>query len=185
VFNVGAGIFRGKRRASPNLRHVFERFCAECARAREMLEGATVVEPVRGAPLRTNLAGSQMVADHLLVTGEAIGSTFSFSGEGIGKAMETALLAAGVAQDALVSGRFAARDLRAYPEAVASRLRAKFSHYAAAERWLRFPAVVNLIAWRAAKSRALGRLLSDILNERRDPTDLLSLKGFARAAFVR
>jgi flavin-dependent dehydrogenase len=182
VFNVGAGIFRGRGRASPNLRDVFDRFRGECAQAREMLEGATTLEPVRGAPLRTNLEGCELARDHLLVVGEAAGSTFSFSGEGIGKAMETALLAAHAATAALASGRFGARDLAAYPEAVAAKLRAKYSHYAAAERWLRFPVVVNLIAWRAARSRELGRLLSDILNERRDPTDLLSLKGFARAA---
>jgi geranylgeranyl reductase family protein len=185
VFNVGAGVFRGPRGAPPNLREVFERFRLGCARAREMLEGATALGPVRGAPLRTNLQGSQLVADHLLVTGEAIGSTFSFSGEGIGKAMETALLAARAAEEALASGRFGARDLAGYPLAVASKLRSKFTHYAAAERWLRYPRIVNLIAWRAARSRALGRLLSDILNERRDPTDLLSARGLARAALAR
>jgi flavin-dependent dehydrogenase len=126
-----------------------------------------------------------LVGDRLLVTGEAIGSTFSFSGEGIGKAMETALLAAGAAGEALASGRFGARDLAGYPEAIGSRLRSKFSHYAAAERWLRFPAVVNLVARRASRSRELRRLLSDILSERRAPTDLLSLRGFALAAFAR
>jgi geranylgeranyl reductase family protein len=185
VFNVGAGIFRGPGRAPPNLREVFERFRRECVRAGEMLDGATPLEPLRGAPLRTNLEGAELVADRLLVTGEAIGSTFSLSGEGIGKAMETALLAAATAEEALASGRFGARDLSGYPEAVASRLRSKFSHYVAAQRWLRFPAVVNLVARQAARSRVLGRLLSDILNERRDPTELLSLRGFARAAFAR
>jgi geranylgeranyl reductase family protein len=183
VFNVGAGIFRRPGRSSPNLRDVFDRFRAECARAREMLEGAMELQSVRGAPLRTNLEGSALARDHLLVTGEAIGSTYSFSGEGIGKSMETASLAASTAIDALASGRFAARDLATYPDAVAGRLRSKFSQYAVAEGWLRFPTVVNLIAWRAARSRTLARLLSDILNERRDPTDLLSLKGFVRAAF--
>jgi len=184
VFNVGAGIFRGSGRAPPNLREVFERFRRECGRAGEMLEGATPLEPLRGAPLRTNLQGSEMVADRILVTGEAIGSTFPFSGEGIGKAMETALLAAHTGTEALAAGRFGARDLAGYPQAVAERLGSKFSHYAAAERWLRFPAIVNLVAWRAARSRELRRILSDILNERRDPTDLLSLAGFARAAFA-
>jgi geranylgeranyl reductase family protein len=185
VFNVGAGIFRAPGTTPPNLRDIFERFRSGCARAREMLEGATAMESPRGAPLRTNLQGSPLVADRLLITGEAIGSTFSFSGEGIGKAMETALLAARTAEEALASGRFDARDLTGYPQAVASKLRSKFAHYAAAERWLRYPAVVNLIAWRAARSRALGSLLSDILNERRDPTDLLSARGFARAALAR
>ena len=185
VFNVGAGIFRGRGRASPNLRELFERFRTECPRAREMLDGSTTLGSLRGAPLRTNLEGSALARDHLLVTGEAIGSTFSFSGEGIGKAMETAILAAETAADALASGRFGAQDLAAYSEQIAARLGPKFSRYDAAEGWLQFPAVVNLIAWRAARSRALGRLLSDILTERREPTELLSLVGFARAAFAR
>ena len=77
--------------------------------------------------------------------------------------METALLAAHTAAEALATGRFGARDLARYPQVIAERLRPKFSHYAAAERWLRFPAIVNLVAWRAARSRALRRILSDVL----------------------
>lgn len=185
VFNVGAGVFRRAGRKTPNLRTLLDRFSAECPAAVEMLSGATALGPPSGAPLRTNLEGCSLVGERLLVVGEAVGSTFAFSGEGIGKAMETAMIAARVAGSALESGRFGARDLAAYPEAVRSGLRAKFRHYAAAQRWLRYPAVVNLVAWRIARSRSLGDLVSDILNERRDPTELLSLRGLIRAGFAR
>jgi geranylgeranyl reductase family protein len=185
VFNVGAGVFRQSRRRPPNLRILFERFRSECSVASDMLEDATPIGAPAGAPLRTNLEGCALTADRLLVVGEAAGSTFALSGEGIGKAMETAMIAARVGAEALHSDRLAEEDLAAYPEAVRSGLRAKFRHYATAQRWLRYPAVVNLVAWRVARSKALRALLSDVLNERRDPTELLSVRGLVRAGLAR
>ena len=49
---------------------------------------------MKGAPLRCTLDGARFTRPGLLVTGEAAGSTYAFTGEGIGKAMETALHAA-------------------------------------------------------------------------------------------
>ena len=49
---------------------------------------------VKGAPLRFSLAGARHARAGLLVTGEAAGSTYAFTGEGIGKALETGILAA-------------------------------------------------------------------------------------------
>lgn len=185
VFNVGAGIFREPGRRSPNLRTVFQRFQLECAVAAEMLTGAVPLRAPTGAPLRTNLEGCTLTADRLLVVGEAAGSTFALSGEGIGKAMETAMIAASVATDALQSGSFDEEGLAAYRAAVDSRLRVKFRHYAAAQRWLRYPAIVNLVARQVVRRPPLRALLSDVLNERRDPTELFSIRGLMRAGFAR
>ena len=56
---------------------------------------------MKGAPLRCTLEGARYTRPGLLVTGEAAGSTYSFTGEGIGKAFETGMLAA----EALLAGR--------------------------------------------------------------------------------
>ena len=76
-----------------NLREVFAAFQALYAPARELVAGgewlAEPGEELKGAPLRCSLEGARLEAPGVLVTGEAAGSTYAFTGEGIGKAMET------------------------------------------------------------------------------------------------
>jgi hypothetical protein len=102
-----------------NLRRFFDAFCevyAPAGRAdarRPVPQGA-----FKGAPLRCSLRGARFSRPGMLATGEAIGSTYAFSGEGIGKAMETGLLAA----QALLAHRGAdgeAAARRAYATALA------------------------------------------------------------------
>ena len=77
-----------------NLRQVFDAFCELYAPARELMATGTPLGELKGAPLRCSLDGALYSRAGMLATGEAIGSTYDFSGEGIGKAMETGMLAA-------------------------------------------------------------------------------------------
>ncbi|MDP1142592.1 NAD(P)/FAD-dependent oxidoreductase, partial [Klebsiella pneumoniae] len=60
----------------------------------ELMRVGELVGDLKGAPLRCTLTGAKWTRPGLIVTGEAAGSTYSFTGEGIGKAMETGMLAA-------------------------------------------------------------------------------------------
>ena len=103
VFNVGVGLAHshsqvsadGRRTmADVNLRQLFDIFTELHAPVRELIAGGQWTGELKGAPLRCSLEGAQLTRPGLLVTGEAAGSTYAFSGEGIGKAMETGLMAA-------------------------------------------------------------------------------------------
>ena len=103
LFNIGTGLTgshrterggRGRMEKDVNLRQMFDAFCEVYAPAAELMRGGELVGEIKGAPLRCSLGGARWSRPGLLATGEAIGSTYSFSGEGIGKAMETGLLAA-------------------------------------------------------------------------------------------
>jgi flavin-dependent dehydrogenase len=109
VFNIGAGLTGshevergdgGFRMQDVNLRQMFDAFCEVYAPAGELMRGGTLQGELKGAPLRCSLGGARWSRPGLLVTGEAAGSTYAFTGEGIGKAMETGLLAA----EALLAG---------------------------------------------------------------------------------
>ena len=101
VFNIGVGVAQSHREGKDgkhamqdvNLREVFAAFKALYAPARELVDGGRWHgEPgheLKGAPLRCSLEGARLEAPGVLVTGEAAGSTYAFTGEGIGKAMET------------------------------------------------------------------------------------------------
>ena len=102
LYNIGTGLTGshivqrdGKGRMQDlNLRRMLDDFCAVHAPARELMEGGELQGEFKGAPLRCTLRGARWTRPGLLVAGEAAGSTYAFSGEGIGKAMETGLLAA-------------------------------------------------------------------------------------------
>jgi geranylgeranyl reductase family protein len=136
VFNIGVGVAHshkagpdsGQTMQDVNLRTMFDQFTQVHAPARELLAGGTWIGELKGAPLRCSLAGARLSRPGLLVTGEAAGSTYAFTGEGIGKALETGLAAA----DTLVEGRrgdWPEAQLRARYEARVQALKPRYAMY--------------------------------------------------------
>lgn len=187
VFNVGVGIAdshdarrngRLAKRAG-NLRQIFDDFIRVYAPARELIDGGEWIAPLKGAPLRCTLEGARYSRPGLVVTGEAAGSTYSFSGEGIGKALETGILAA----EALHAGRAGPLDdaaVRARYEAGLQALKPRFDLYAKANRINRHPWLADLVIWRTNKSERLMRRVVGVLNETMNPGNLVSARGMFR-----
>ena len=184
LFNVGAGVFYDSGDDHPNLRDLFAQFCSECPVAASMMEGAELVTELKGAPLRSALAGAKASGERLLLAGETIGSTYSFSGEGIGKAMETGRLAGEFAQRALESGGTSAEALASYDVELETRFRDKFRHYEIAQKWLGWEPAINLMTWKANRSERVMSILEDVVTERRNPTEILSLWGMAKTLLL-
>src|SRR5258705_13291175 len=102
---------------------------------------------MKGAPLRCTLEGARYSRPGLLVTGGAAGSTYSFPGEGIGKALETGIHAA----ESIIDGR--SRDeldasVRAAYEARLHALKPRFDLYQRANVVNRRPWLADLLIWR-------------------------------------
>ena len=96
-----------------------------------------------------------LVAPGLLVTGEAAGSTYAFTGEGIGKAMETGMLAAeAIAAAARRRRRRGARRLRGRARRAEAALRPLYER---ANRVNDHPWLADLLIWRARRSPRLLR----------------------------
>ena len=131
------------------------------------------ITELKGAPLRTALCGSALARPGLLVVGEAAGLTYSFSGEGIGKALESGIIAA----ETVLRGDGA--------ETYAARIRAafgpRFRGYKLAQDWLARPRLANFLAQRARKSPFVRRELSGLFQETSDPRRLFSAAGMLRS----
>lgn len=173
VYNVGAGI-AGDATAH-RLRHVFDTFCALHAGARELSTQGAWLAPPRGAPLRCSLTGARWSRPGLLAAGEAIGSTYDFTGEGIGKALETGMLAA----EAIAEGG-ADEAVRARHGDALRALKPRFDLYAAAAHVNRRPWLTDLVIWRARRSPRILRRMSGVLDETQNPGKLLSWRGIAK-----
>jgi geranylgeranyl reductase family protein len=187
VFNIGVGLAdcfglagTGKlRMQNVNLRELFAAFCELYAPARELMAGGTPLGELKGAPLRCSLDGARYSRAGMLATGEAVGSTYAFSGEGIGKAMETGMLAA----QAIANGREQALDdaaVRADYEAGVEALKPRFELYRKASRVNAHPWLADLVIWRAQKSARVLRRMSGVLEETGNPGNLVSLRGITK-----
>jgi geranylgeranyl reductase family protein len=190
VFNIGVGVAQSHRQGNDgrhamkdvNLRAVFAAFEDLYAPARELVEtGQWQAEPgqeLKGAPLRCSLEGARLAEPGLLVTGEAVGSTYAFTGEGIGKAMETGMLAAEAilasADDAAVPADYEARVLALKP---------RFDLYEQANKANEHPWLIDLLVWSARRSPRRLERMSGLLEETQLPTDAVSVRGVLRRVF--
>jgi flavin-dependent dehydrogenase len=187
VFNIGVGLGdcfglagTGRLRMQDvNLRQVFEAFCEIYEPARELMATGTPQGELKGAPLRCSLDGALYSRAGMLATGEAIGSTYDFSGEGIGKAMQTGMLAAA----SVIKGReqqLADAAVRADYEEGLRALQPRFELYRKASRVNAHPWLADLVIWRARKSPRILRRMSGVLEETANPGNLVSARGIAK-----
>ena len=186
LFNIGAGLTgshimrRGRNTMhNVNLRQMFEAFCDLHAPARELMASGSLLGDLKGAPLRCSLGGARWSRPGLLVTGEAAGSTYAFTGEGIGKAMETGLLAAeAVSQTA--AGPAGDTAVRQRYEAALRALKPRFGLYESAAQVNHRPWLIDLVIWRAKRSPGILRRMAGVLEETQNPGRLLSWRGLTK-----
>lgn len=180
-YNVGCGIFyRNSKNDHTNLREMFSEFCREFPLMRKLMNQAEGRTPLQGAPLRSGLRGVNPVGPgNLLAAGESIGATFPFTGEGIGKAMQTGELAAQTLGAALRKGDFS--GLRTFGSLLRTELDDKYLGYKIAEKWLSISWLNDFLTRRARRSRFVQESFAGIINETVDPRDVFSIRGVIRS----
>ena len=175
-FNIGVGLFSNDEGPS-KLREFWEWFRRRSAQAAAIVAASRQLTPFRGAALRTGLIGAQFGQRGLVVIGEAAAMTYPGTGEGIGKAMESGIVAARFVGDAL-AGRMAAGDVAAaYEEEFRHRFGSRYHAYQRAQRWAGSPFLLNLLARRANAGRFVREELEALVDERGDPSLLFSRRG--------
>ncbi|MDH5709433.1 MAG: NAD(P)/FAD-dependent oxidoreductase [Hylemonella sp.] len=183
VCNIGVGVLNDRSgRGSRRLPRMFARLGEIDPVAARLLAEGVAQGPLQGAPLRCDLEGARWYRPGLLLTGEAAGSTYSFTGEGIGKALESGLAAADSLLESAAddTGAAHAPPDEAVQLAYGARLQAlhpRFAMYRKAASFNRHPWLVNLVIWRIRASARAIAVLADILAERRLPYNLLSWRG--------
>jgi geranylgeranyl reductase family protein len=181
---AGVGVGEAAKMKDVNLRQLFDAFCEHYAPARELMRNGTLEGDLKGAPLRCSLSGARHARPGLLVAGEAAGSTYAFTGEGIGKALETGLLAAEAllgAPDGVPGGTDV--EVRTRYEASLAALKPRFDLYERANQINAHPWLADLLIWRANKSARLLRRMAGVLEETSNPGNLVSVRGFFKVFF--
>jgi geranylgeranyl reductase family protein len=180
-YNVGCGVVvADDDGAGMNLRRDFDTFVETFPLARTLMAAATSTTKLQGAMLRCGLTGAEPLGPgSWLSSGETIGATFPLTGEGIGKAMETAVMAADAIDRALAtSGR---APLEQFESRVRRELGPKYVGYDVAQRWIGWPSLGDLVIRRAQRSAWLQRAVEGILDETVDPRTVFSVRGLVRS----
>lgn len=174
VMNVGVGFFRGEglRAAGVNLRASLLALLDGRGPIGERFGPFSGATPIAGAPLRTSLTGSTTRRRGLAVIGEAAGTTYAATGEGIGKAMESGLLL----DELIAAGDLPGAGL-VYGDLLRARYGARFRAYQVAQYWVSYPRFVDYVAKRANDSPYVRRRLAEFLSESELPTRVFSLRG--------
>jgi geranylgeranyl reductase family protein len=180
-YNVGVGFFAEGRTATPSLRDLWSSFTARFAPAAELVRCSEPLSEFRGAPLRTGLLPTTLGRPGMVVLGDAAAMTYPSTGEGIGKAMQSGLLAAALVAEALDGTREGATLHLAYDHAFRSRFETRYQAYRTAQAWSSRPWLLNLLAARANRGRFVRQELEALIAERSDPLRLFSLPGMVRA----
>jgi geranylgeranyl reductase family protein len=182
VFNVGVVAFFDSKQTgrTRSLSDIWTAFL-ERSPARDLVRASTQVTPLRGAPLRTSMTGSRLFRQGLLVVGEAAGLTYSASGEGLGKAMASGIIAAELIADCFEKGRAADTVGPAYAARLTRDFGSRFRAYREVQRWFENPAFIDFLVQRGKDSAFARRRLEEVYNETSDPGIVISLVGMARS----
>lgn len=166
IWNVGCGVVAGMR-PRQSLRKVLQWFL-------ERVGATGFVEEPNGAPLLTTFPRVRVAAGDVLAVGDAAGLTRPFSGEGIGPALESGVIAA----RCLLEHRVRAAE--EYTRRLYGRFAADFRAWRFGERFLRFPTVIDAIVVRAARHRGAQRRCAALLGGTVSTSSVLSPVGLLR-----
>jgi flavin-dependent dehydrogenase len=183
AYNIGCGVTADAgTSAMRGLKKSLTWFKETFPLTRRLMDRAERTTPTQGAALRCGLNGTAVpVAGRVVATGEVIGTTFPFTGEGIGKAMHSGRLAAEAIGVALVNEDVTALD--DYPRQIQRQLAPAYRGYAVAQRWLSQPWLNDFMARRIKRSRYLQEQARDIMAETGDPRKLYAPASVIRSFF--
>lgn len=179
VFNVG--VMLPGVRADERLPQFWNEFITRFTPVASVLAAARLVSPFRTAPLRSGLIAGAVGRPGLLAVGEAIGTTYPATGAGIGKALDSGLLAAVMISEALTGTRSLETVAEDYRRELDRRFGTRYRAYGVAERWASYPWLIDRLVRRAAPGSFLRQELEQLVAESGDAGSLFSLRGLLKS----
>ena len=170
-YNVGAGWPLSSTKHSRNIDEVIAAVFSDIPEATSLLASATETSRWAGAPMKCSISlDACLPAERVVAIGEAVGTTYPFTGEGVGKAMLSGILAADALHHAAVSDD--PSSLLHYREAM-GKLLPVYESFAAVERLLARPRRSGFFLNRLRSSPYLQRIVDDVFHEDASPAPLL------------
>jgi flavin-dependent dehydrogenase len=176
--NVGVGILSERiREKKINLREQMLKAIQENPTISARFKNATLKGKIQGWGLPMGMERLPVSGDNFLLTGDAASLIDPFSGEGIGNALFSGMLAANAIAQAMEAKRLDAAFLKeAYDEMLYKRLGDELRISAFLQKLCRYPWLFNVIVNKAYKSPSLKDTIScmftdiDLREKLREPS---------------
>ena len=162
--NVGIGMLSNRVRAKKvNLREVMLKAIATNPAIKDRFKDAELEGKILGWGLPMCTSQDPLSGDGFMLTGDAASLIDPFSGEGIGYAMYSGMLAANAAVKLLAEGRTDAATIRAaYDKELWRRIGSELRISYTLQRLSAYPWLMNMVVNKSAKSPALRDTISSM-----------------------
>lgn len=183
IVNVGVGILSERIRAKKiNLREQMLLAIKNNPNIKHRFANATLVDKIQGWGLPMGMEQLPVSGDNFLLTGDAASLIDPFSGEGIGNALYSGMLAADAIVKAITENRYDRAFLKeSYDDVLYRRIGDELKLSTTLQRLCRFPWLFNFVVNKARKSASLSKTISsmfadlDLRDQLRKPSFYLKI----------
>ena len=177
--NVGIGMESTLvRRKKTNLRDVMLKAIAEHPNIKDRFANARLDGKIYGWGLPMGVSKTQVSGNGFMLTGDAASLVDPFTGEGIGNALYSGMLAAEAAANALMANDFSADFLqREYGDILFKKVGDELRLSYTMQRLVRYPFLFNMVVNKAYKSPELRNTLTSMFKDM-NVKSLLRKPGF-------
>ncbi len=175
IFNIGCGGKINKERAM-KFKHCLKDFINR-TNAKYFVHGEWI-NPPQGAFLRTNLCNINAFkkSKNIILAGESLGSTYPFTGEGIGKALDSGIIAGETCLHGLISSDPSYNLSKEYIRHIKKRLRKFYYPYRGAYFALTKTPLKKYLFKKICRSPRTVNFISKILDEKINPMQIFHPK---------
>lgn len=176
--NVGVGMLSEQiRKKKLNLREVMLNAIQHNPHLRHRFVNATLVDKIQGWGLPMGLKQQRVSGNNFMLTGDAANLVDPFTGEGIGNALYSGMLAAEACSDALLDDKFDAVFLKEkYDDRLYGKIGTEMKTSAILQRLCHYPWLLSFVLNKAHKSATLNHAIQSMFtgvnlrNELRKPS---------------
>jgi flavin-dependent dehydrogenase len=187
MVNVGVGILSEViRKKKINLREEMLNAIKNNPNISHRFANAKLADKIQGWGLPMGTKRQSLSGDNFLLTGDAASLIDPFSGEGIGNAMYSGMLAAYAIKESLEKGNHGAEFLRsAYDDVLYRRIGDELKISTTLQKLCRYPWLFNFVVNKAHKSPSLSKTISSMFMDLDMRDQLRKPSFYARILFNR
>ena len=164
--NVGLGMLKkDMQNKNVNLKEILKKTLAENETIKHRFEKAELIDDIKGWGLPLGSKKRDLTGERYLLVGDAASLIDPFSGEGIGNALFSGKVAAGVVQEALRENDFSHTFLKRYSEHIYNELGNELNLSFRLQQLVRFPWLFNFLMNRLQTNDALRDMVSHMFTD--------------------
>jgi geranylgeranyl reductase family protein len=178
VSNVGIGILYEKMKTLPgSLSALLEKTIHSHPSVSHRFDGAEMKGKIEAHGLPLGPDSKAISGDGFLLVGDAASLVDPFTGEGIGNAMVSGEIAAGMIREAFAANDLSGKFLRQYDERIRKRLQRELKTSHRIQELSSHPALFNLVVRKANRNNELKEVFTKMYTSQ-DARDMLKSPGF-------